>query len=191
MVIVEGPDGAGKTTLCNRLAEDFPLEVMDWQVELGISRDDLKDNPTRRYYYALREEFVDENLLPDVIHDRFFFSSLVYGPLMQGNIQMAEEDRKIISRTILAIACPLIVCMPPKPVVVDNVRGEGHQLEGVAEIIEDVYDAYLALMRSEAYPFVMYYDYTDTMNRPNYHAYEELKIRVQNYMDRRARRTFR
>lgn len=193
MIIVEGPDGAGKTTLCNKLAEDFGLEVMDWQTELGISRDDMKVNPTRRYYYALREELEDNDLLAGVIHDRLYFSSLVYGPIQQGNIQMSREDQTLISRVILALACPIILCMPPKDVVLANVHNpDFHQMKGIREQISDIYDAYDQLFRAKdkVYPYVMWYDYTGTRTESNFWNYEELAKRVKHYLDRRTERTF-
>lgn len=190
MIIVEGPDGAGKTTLCLKLEKQFAeqgVELMNWEKTLGVSRDDLKEDPARRYYLSLREAFG-----PCIfIHDRLYFSSLVYGPLMQGNIQMSEEDRKTIARAILSLACPIIVCMPPKAVVVENVRGEGHQMEGVSGIIEDIYDGYLELFSKSNFPFVMYYDYTGsgTPAAASDHSYEALVVRVQHYLDRRYQRT--
>lgn len=190
MIIVEGPDGAGKSTLCEKLESHFfqqGANRMDWMAEMGISRDEMKEVPTRRYYHALREAYGPCTY----IHDRLFFSSLVYGPLMQGNIQMSEEDRKTISRTILALACPIIVCLPPREIVHMNVSGEGHQMEGVREIIDDIYDGYQEVIVSQAYPFVMYYDYTGEFDqKPSYWDFDQLVIRVQHYFDRRKQRTY-
>lgn len=193
MIIVEGPDGAGKTTLCKTIADDFGLEIMDWQVELGISRDDLKKNPTQRYYHALREELQDDGILSDVIHDRLYFSSLVYGPIQQGNNQMSREDQKLIGRVLLAVACPIIICMPPKDVVLANVANENqHQMEGIREQISDIYDSYHELFTSkdDVFPWVMWYDYTGTRAESNFWHYDMLKTRIQHHLDRRAERTF-
>ena len=192
MIIVEGPDGAGKTTLCKRVAEDFDLEICDWEQEMDLTRDEMKEWPTRRYYYALAEEFQlnapQTGLEKPWIHDRFYFSSLVYGPLMQGHNQMSEEDRKTIGRVILALACPVIVCLPPKPVVLDNMGQDRHQMDGVKDLISDIYDLYTSVMSRSAYPFVMYYDYTDTMTAAGYLSYEELSRRIKFYLDRRGER---
>lgn len=193
MIIVEGPDGAGKTTLCKKLSEDFVLPVMDWEQEWGLTRDEMKKDPTLRYYRSLQIEFGaapyhSAGLGHPFIHDRFYFSSLVYGPLMEGSNQMSDEDRKTIARVLIALACPVILCLPPKEEVVKNVRGEGHQMEGVAEIIEDVYDLYSKVMSTDAFPFCMYYDYTGTMPGSGYHNYDGIKSRVKLYLDRRAQR---
>lgn len=189
MIIVEGPDGAGKTTLCKRLAENFKLTVFDWEFEMGLSRDEMKVHPVRRYYTAFQREFQmhgDRLALP-YIHDRFYFSSLVYGPLMEGTNQMTDEDRKTIARLIVALACPIICCLPPKEVVVQNVRGEGHQMDGVKEAVGDIYDMYTEVMGQD-YPFVMYYDYTNTRPEPNFFDYDSLLSRIGHYLERRSKR---
>lgn len=196
MVIVEGPDGAGKTTLCERLAEDFGLEICDWKTEMGLSRDEMKVYPVRRYYHALAEELqmnaARTALDKPLIHDRLYFSSLVYGPVMEGNIQMSEEDRRTIARVLIALACPIIVCLPPKSVVLKNVQNGEYQMEGVKEHIGDIYDLYPKVHRDHSgdsyYPFVMYYDYTGEFTEANYFTYEQLKIRVEHYLVRRAQR---
>lgn len=193
MLIVEGPDGSGKTTLCQKLAEDFDIPIMNWETELGISRDDLKENPTQRYYHALALELSDSRGQRPFIHDRLYFSSLVYGPLMQGNIQMSPEDSKLISRLLLAFACPIIMCMPPKDVVLENMKKDDHQMEGVRELQGDVYDAYQALFtaKDQVFPYCLWYDYTETQKGDNYWNYDLLKPRIEFYLNRRAQRTFR
>lgn len=192
MIIIEGPDGAGKTTLCQKIAEDFGLEICDWKAEMGLSRDEMKIHPVRRYYHALSEEFrmtVDQTALENpLIHDRLYFSSLVYGPILEGTIQMSEEDRRTIARILIALACPIILCLPPKEVVLKNVHGGDYQMEGVKEHTEDIYDLYPKVVRGDAYPFVMYYDYTDTIEAANYWTYDLLKARISMYLERRAQR---
>lgn len=80
-IIVEGMDGSGKTTLINKLMKEFP------GLELVVNT----LGPDQDFNSWWPQEF---DRLPDApvpIHDRFFYSELVYGPVIRKSILAAPE----------------------------------------------------------------------------------------------------
>lgn len=180
MVIVEGADGSGKTTLCDRIVERFGGEVLPkmWPE----AREDMPNvGVKRRVYESLAIAVRGSARDPVFVHDRLFWSELVYGRVLRGRHAFTRpvEPKKgespyarprskdertyehdLILATILALKCPVIFCLPPPDVVIANVE-RTVQLEGVREQIAPIYDRYRvkrAQLRGRAQ--VLTYDYT-------------------------------
>lgn len=104
-IIVEGPDGAGKTWLCRDLAHIFKAEI----VHTGGRIKDQDD-----YDRRVQGVFNDFRYKPRVIFDRVPpLSELVYGQTKD------PEDRVLVgTRDFLRQTCrtPIVVmCHPPRP----------------------------------------------------------------------------
>jgi hypothetical protein len=181
LIIIEGPDGAGKTTLCEHLSATYNLPIKEW----NIPREELRDNPAPRYWEALQDAF--SNTI--YIHDRLFFSSLVYGPVLDGKDQLTREDAATARRVIYALACPIVLCMPPRDVVTENIK-KNKQLEGVDTKIGDIYDAYQLLFGDGGFAgYTLWYDYTQSMKGAGYCTLDDLERRIEHYLARRRERT--
>ena len=77
-IIIEGPDGAGKTTLANQLAEALNLHVMHFSAPLN-------DNSQFNMY---REVLLSKR---NTILDRAWYSDMVYGPIFRGRPEITKE----------------------------------------------------------------------------------------------------
>lgn len=164
MIILEGPDGAGKTTLCEKLQDEFGLVV-------GIRG--TKDR-TQLYKYTVTDTFrairgCFEFGTPPVLWDRLYYSELVYylyRPVTEDSesrlCQFNGPQRAFVERTIEAVQCPVILCLPPEEVVLANVLQEDRQeMEGIKENITKIYHRYEKLWLSLIFPpQVTSYDYT-------------------------------
>lgn len=143
MVIVEGPDGGGKTTLVTRLVEELGVQVMP--------RACTSDNgPIAELW-----QWVDSDMARPA-HDRGLYdrhpliSEPIYGPLIRGYLPERFSDVEWLSNrlSMLRLKRPLIIfCLPPWPVVDLNVRS-GHQpttehLRGVLQTSRQLYDLYV------------------------------------------------
>lgn len=144
MFIVEGPDGAGKTTLIRRLQEQLGFEVMP----RPCTSDNGIDMTTLR-------QWVDEDLSRPLHYHGFYdryplISEPIYGPLLRGRMADGFSDFHWMSDrlTMLTLRQPLIVfCLPPKQRVMDNVldthsQDDTEHLRGVIQHTEAIYEAY-------------------------------------------------
>jgi hypothetical protein len=158
MIIVEGPDGAGKSTLVKELQELFPDLLLG---ERGVEdRDKLWEVTRPDTYRAISEALTSER---PHIWDRLFWSEFAYWRLTSRECQFTGRDERVIPDLIATIGAPVIWCMPPFDVVKQNVMQE-HQMEGVIRHIESIYELYQGMSKNHVLMprglNVVGYDYT-------------------------------
>ena len=81
IIIIEGPDGAGKTTLATQLSEQtgYPIEH--------------RSKPENEERTKMREEYLDLVMSGrNVILDRCWYSEIVYGKVMRDQAYIAYDD---------------------------------------------------------------------------------------------------
>lgn len=180
MIIIEGPDGAGKTTLAHRLAKDLNLRIKSWDKP----RHELPNHP-RRIYRALAGSFNGDC----VIHDRVFYSELVYGPLFREKIAFDELEVMRIRKVIVAAGFPVICCLPPIEVVTQNVRESVHLKDVDPSSIGTIYEGYKDVFYMSSSHVVAFFDYTQTMDgQGSYLSYESIQSRCASYLASRPDR---
>lgn len=138
MIIVEGPDGAGKTTLIEQLKERYGLEVAPRVVTKGAeAMTDLK-------------VWVEQNLAEGFqyrIFDRHrLVSEYIYGPLLRKEQQPGFTDliwsHQRLKELYNDVRPILIYCLPPLELVRENVLRDPENAV-VAEHIDAMYAAYV------------------------------------------------
>lgn len=158
MIIVEGPDGAGKSTLVKELKEQFPeLE----EGKRGVDdRDKLWEVTRPDTYRALAECLTTPN---PHIWDRLFWSEFAYWSVTGRECQFTVNDELVIPQVIKALRAPVIWCLPPITTVEDNVDNS-KQMFGVAGNVTKIYEKYVQMRNQEMLmPHginLMTYDYT-------------------------------
>jgi hypothetical protein len=186
MLIVEGPDGAGKSTLVKKLAVDLDLKVGERATK---DRNKLYTVTRQDTYTALARE-VQGNKKPR-IWDRLFFSEMVYAPLVGRDCEFSPQEQTFVKGILTTIGCPIIICRPPLDVVDANVR-DAEQMEGVKENIHGIYTAYGAV--AEGMPWVLWYDYTEGIagRHPlgGFKSYDEILSSCQHYLNNRKARSW-
>lgn len=165
-IIVEGMDGSGKTTLIKELVARNPdfFEVPG----LGPS-DDFGDR------LAALVDQQDDGRVP--VHDRLFFSELVYGPIIRGAIAIEEPGLSNFAWFFRQTAF-LIYCRPP---VADLRAGADTkpQMPGVISRWPKLLEAYDGFMMIEKEWFgdrFFHYSWT----RPE--ELEQLESRLKEYV---------
>lgn len=156
MIIVEGPDGAGKTTLIRQLQERWPdLEVaprvvskdaeamIDLQEWVNIN---LSDGPQYKIFDRHR-----------------LISEFIYGPILRKEQQPGFTSPTWVwhsLRRFESLRPVLIYCLPPLEVVMGNIAGdEDNQV--VWDHIMGIYTAYTQRAISDAlHNRALVYDYT-------------------------------
>lgn len=95
IILVEGPDGSGKTTLCNVFVKDYGFEY----IHLGPQKD------IEKTYKDLIEKL--KNIKKDVVIDRAMLSNLVYSEIYGG--QKLSTDKRAEFWMLLD---EIILCLP-------------------------------------------------------------------------------
>lgn len=162
MFIVEGPDGAGKTTLIRRMQAELNFEIRP----RACTSDNGIDVATLR-------EWVEADLSRPV-HDKGFYdrhpliSEPIYGPIIRGRMADGFSDWSWMAKmlSIFNHRQPVIVfCLPPKQIVLDNVR-DTHEattdhLSGVLQHCTALYEMYcFRTAQQSQHGDVIVWDYT-------------------------------
>lgn len=152
MIIVEGPDGAGKTRLVERLEDRFAVERRPRAVRSSLEGpvddlcrwvfEDTKWHHTRIYAgQPVEYDWIS-------IYDRHpLISEPIYGPLVRGKLP-DEWSYTWMNESIRALEpiSPLIIfCMPPLEQVLANIKtNPDEQMPGVYANMERIYALYTA-----------------------------------------------
>jgi hypothetical protein len=127
MLLLEGPDGSGKTMLAQRLSSDFNIPVLPKAV--GSDTQALIDLD----HWV---EFTIESGLRPEIHDRYpLISEPIYGPVLRGYLAHGFSDfgwLRTMQRALRQMRPLTIFCLPPCGVVMDNVKNDS-----VNELVRD------------------------------------------------------
>jgi len=151
LVVIEGPDGSGKSTLVRKL-RDFDLARQFWCLS------------SARRYHSLTEvaDFINwiqarPLSAARLVFDRFpIISEWVYGPIIRKSYfdrhlslqcppvvadieKIAEVIRRLDPEPLIVQCCPLF------HVLQERVHGEP-QMDGVIEHLREIYDRYELLM---------------------------------------------
>lgn len=129
MIIVEGPDGSGKTTVIEKLKHvRRQLKSIRGGVGgntlVGWSTDDTLQAYIKKIHDAQREELRDAQL---IAYDRFHLSEVVYGPILRGRQELRDGDLHLLNDYIRRKQIPVILCLPSFKTTLANVNQEGRE----------------------------------------------------------------
>jgi hypothetical protein len=180
VIIIEGPDGAGKTTLCRKILSDFPELIIG---ERGTNDRKLLWQVTVPDTYRALKWAIDPQEIPR-LWDRLFYSEFVYAYFSQPTRtpMFNPAQKSAILSLISAIRPPIILCMPPLEVVKDNILVE-EQMDGVVERITDIYYRYEKMLSGGWFYGALVYDYTG--ENPLAMPYETIAHDIKNYLEHR------
>lgn len=98
MLIIEGPDNSGKTTLAKQIAAFYDTEYV---ASIG---------PRADYDWWITQLKLPPAQLISQVRDRFFFSELVYGPLLRGKLRVNQQQIEVVQSMIQATDPLIITC---------------------------------------------------------------------------------
>ena len=154
MVIVEGVDGSGKTTLVNYLAGQFNLKA-----EKSPGPVDIKE-----YWTWIDATIRREKAGEKWIYDRHaFFSEQVYSILRKENHHRVYSPMTVSQMRALINCNPTVIyCRPFEETIMDRLLDKD-QMEGVPEHWGDLLRRYDTLMKEmEQYFNIVYYNWEVT-----------------------------
>lgn len=155
-IVVEGMDGSGKSTLVENLLEWLGDQG---QAVPGYNRQPASKPPLQQWWM---EQLAHNPENKVVIHDRFYYPELVYGPVLRNRIDITLPTRSYVEDYLRRRAF-LIYCRPSVETLEKGVMVED-QMKGVRERFHDLLLRYDKLMVEEARHYswrFMLYDWTD------------------------------
>lgn len=127
MIIVEGPDGTGKTTLAKQLVEDLELE---YRRPPSLSSTHGPDDAVIRWW----DEEIRKGEL--AVYDRcFYISEFIYQPNTRDRALLCGADKMVSGLRSLESASPMFIfCLPPFDAQVDIIhQADRDRLRGLDE----------------------------------------------------------
>jgi len=163
IVILEGPDGAGKTTLSDTLRQQLQNGKMVHVVKHGPYTDVEAEHLCKIYFRAMTPALTFDD---HVIMDRSWLSEPIYGNTYRNGQNRIDMPRKrMLERAALSRGGIVIHCQPDFEVCAKTFsrRTDEEYLDTLLQL-EAVYDEYEALGLMTALPTI-HYDYTrDTID---------------------------
>ena len=181
MIILEGPDGGGKTTLLMNLLDEFP------SIEQHAKASTSTGGPVDNIEVWAKEDVVTWPLQPLSFYDRHpMFSEPFYGSILRGGFhewfgstEAAELGQNMLTKGLI------VFCLPKLETVTANLAAE-EQLSGVVDHIDDLYNLYQRQMIGMAEDFpntVFHYDYENPTD------YDDLLAVINAHQTRYNRKT--
>lgn len=106
LVLVEGPDGAGKTTLISQIVKSMFHDSV-FVGSCGVP----EESPMKEYLHKAIEGWYDRKDV--VIFDRFHIGEQVYGPIMRGKNGLGSLKRNVLEGFLAELFDPVIVLARP------------------------------------------------------------------------------
>lgn len=132
LVILEGPDGGGKSTIAAKLR---PFNIIHHGPYVG------EENIYHHYFESLMEAARDQHR-GTIIFDRSWLSEPIYGNVIRGYDRLGTKAR-MLDRIALGLGAVAVLCLPPIDRVLSTVAHR-QQDEYVKKIqqMEDIYEGY-------------------------------------------------
>ena len=151
MIILEGGDGTGKSQAASILGQKFDLRV--------VHSPGYIENffiAALNYHMMFPREVI--------VYDRFYYSELVYGPILRGESRVPEWFGFYVEEMLKKVKPLFIWCDVPNEVARENIT-KYEQLEGVSENLSDILGAYRELAYDPhkspfLFKWAMKHDYT-------------------------------
>ncbi len=163
IIIVEGMDGTGKTTLVQQLAHRLVVQPGKFVGSLGPS-DDYRLVLVNRTISEIAElETASAEGWFKRLYDRFpLISEAVYGPVLRGRNCFGGLYYPL-RRRLLALKTVIVYCRPDMEVIQANVQ-QAPQMSGVLEHFRELLNAYdklfVELTDSPVNSYITIFDYT-------------------------------
>lgn len=126
-IIIEGPDGAGKSTLAKSLADRLDMNILKMTANGGQS--------VREYRQKLGCD--------GVIIDRCWVSERIYSDLFGREPRIGNDDAEALTELCGFAGIPIIVLLPPLHVVVGRLNERGDEYaDVVCPNITEIYRRY-------------------------------------------------
>lgn len=129
IVLLEGPDGGGKTTLAKQL-EAFGFGYVH------MSAPEPADQPLDYWFARLG------HVCRPTVVDRMHWSEDVYGSLFRGGSALSDRDRWMLEGWLIAHGTVVVLCMPSLETILENMARDPDGMHHDPEMARRVYEMY-------------------------------------------------
>lgn len=147
--IIEGPDGSGKTTLANKIAQMTGYKVVH---RTQPKTQEEKDEMMSDYLHFA-------NTTRNVILDRCWYSEMVYGKVMRDESYIDYPEMYALEKALLRHGAMIIYCTGPKSVLWKRATERGEDYITSKEKFVEICDEYDAIMKCPHHIPVVRYEY--------------------------------
>lgn len=139
-IIIEGPDGAGKSTLAKSLAGALDMNILKMTANGGQSM----------------PEYVQKLKCDGIIIDRCWVSEQVYSDLFKREPRIDNDDAEALTEFCGLAGIPIIVLLPPRHVVISRLNERGDEYaDVVCPNIVEIYKRYQEWAEAHPYAIVL------------------------------------
>jgi thymidylate kinase len=157
IIILEGPDGGGKTTLSEKLRQVLNKDRLTNIVKHGPYKGMSSEDLCKTFFRSMSSALTYDD---HVILDRSWLSEPIYGAVYRnGESRVDMQRRRMLERVALARGAVVVHCQPDFEVCAKafNSRLDEEYLDNVAQL-RQVYEAYETLPQRTCLP-VIHFDY--------------------------------
>lgn len=149
IIIIEGADGSGKTTLANKLSAQtgYPL----------IHMSQPKDAVEEQRMFIEYKDLICQN--KNIILDRCWYSEMAYGPLMRGRSAISYPMMFALEGILSRKGALLIYCKTDPKKQFDNARKRGEDFITTYDTFQAIYEMFEEIMGVPHSIPVVTYDY--------------------------------
>jgi GTPase SAR1 family protein len=127
LIVIEGMDGTGKTTLANKIIERYPQFKYVHPVPSHGPEGMTGSYMVSEMLDIFRRVGIGENILTDRIN---LISDPIYGPICRGKCSFDYRNYNFVLKEFFEIKPLIIYCCPPANTILKNIRGS-KQMAGV------------------------------------------------------------
>lgn len=139
-IIIEGPDGAGKSTLAKSLAGALDMNILKMTANGGQSM----------------PEYVQKLKCDGIIIDRCWVSEQVYSDLFGREPRIDNDDAEALTEFCGLTGVPIIVLLPPLHIVIGRLSERGDEYaDVVCPNIVEIYKRYQEWAEAHPYAIVL------------------------------------
>lgn len=151
IIIIEGPDGSGKTTLANKIKEQTGYMLLHRSHQTDANPESLFDE----YAQVIKAG-------KNCIMDRGWYSEMAYGPVMRGTSIISYPQMYELERLLAKNGALLIHCTAPEQTLWKRCLKRGEDYVTKREAFHKICNGFDALMYDVPhYIPVLTYEYKD------------------------------
>lgn len=177
-IILEGPDGSGKTVLAKKLER----LGAHYHHEGPPQRNDMLLEYAKTFIHKV-------GIFDDLVLDRAHVGEAVYGPVLRGRDRVGGlPGLLMLNRLYGAYGAKVVFCLPPKSICTANWKARriaNNELVTSAARFSKIYDMYRAyseMMCSHCPEMISWYDYTELPDVPPWMFNPQPNIKEARYV---------